>query len=309
MPEESAEWVSYEGDSIPEEFKLSRASGFIAGPAGALWPYKFVTGVLSHLLSEYPKAFHVANHTAVRAIHTEASSSSSQPYRIENSRGTISAKHVIHCTNAHVGHFVPGLRGRIFSATKHSWLFNYDRGFDYLTQLPTGQMMFGRGFANGEGGGVGDLGIAKDDEMSVYIDIHLSGALSAVFGHKAWGPAQGNPIRAMWTGNMAFSTDGFPWVGRLPGSATGRSEHEPEKAGGKTGSEWVCAALGGEGMVQAWLCGKALGTMILKHDGQLVAAADLDLSWFPDQLLVSEKRIAEAEMPKNMPDSRRQSNL
>ena len=194
-------------------------------------------------------------------------------------------------------------------AAKHSWLFNYDRGFDYLTQLPSGQMMLGGGFANGEGGGVGDLGIAKDDEMSVYIDIHLSGALSAVFGHKSWGPVQGDPIQAMWTGSMAFSTDGFPWVGRLPGSATGRSEHEPEKAGGNAGSEWVCAAFGGEGMVQAWLCGKALGTMILKHDGQLIATADLDLSWFPDQLLVSEKRIVEAEMPKNMPDSRRQSSL
>lgn len=194
-------------------------------------------------------------------------------------------------------------------ATKHSWLFNYDCGFDYLTQLPSGQMMFGGGFANGEGGGVGDLGIATDDKMSVYIDIHLSGALSAVFGHKSWGPVQGDPIQAMWTGNMAFSTDGFPWVGRLPGSATGRSEHEPEKTGGNAGSEWVCAAFGGEGMVQAWLCGKALGTMILKHDGQLIATADPDLSWFPDQLLVSEKRIAEAEMPKNIPDSRRQSNL
>jgi glycine/D-amino acid oxidase-like deaminating enzyme len=263
---------------------------------------------------------HVADHTAVKAIHSN--DGSSQLYKIETSRGTISAKHVIHCTNAHVSHLVPGLRGRIFpvrgqmsaqtpgdnfplQATKHSWLFNYDRGFDYLTQLPSGQMMFGGGFASGEGGGVADLGISKDNDMSVYLDIHLSGALSAVFGHESWGPVQGDPIQAMWTGNMAFSTDGFPWVGRLPSSATGR----PEPGSGEAGSEWVCAAFGGEGMVQAWLCGKALGRMILKRDDQLVSTADSDLDWFPHQLLVSEKRIAEAEMPRTMSDTRRQSNL
>lgn len=190
-------------------------------------------------------------------------------------------------------------------AAKHSWLFNYDRGFDYLTQLPTGQMMFGGGFANGEGSGVGDLGISKDDEMSVYLDIHLSGALSAVFGHKSWGSVHGDPIQAMWTGNMAFSTDGFPWVGRLPSSATGRTE----PVGGNMGSEWVCAAFGGEGMVQAWLCGKALSTMILKHDDELVSSADPDLNWFPEQLLVSEERVAVAEMPKTVSEAGRQSHL
>lgn len=256
----------------------------------------------------------------MEAIHS--SNGSNNPYKIETSRGTIYAKHVIHCTNAHVGHLVPGLRGRIFpvrgqmsaqtpgdkfplQATKHSWLFNYDRGFDYLTQLPTGQMMFGGGFANGEGGGVADLGISKDNDMSVYLDIHLSGALSAVFGHESWGPVQGDPIQAMWTGNMAFSMDGFPWVGRLPTSATGRSE----PVGENTGSEWVCAAFGGEGMVQAWRCGKALGTMILKQDDQLVSTADPDLNWFPEQLLVSEKRISEAEMPKSMSETGRRSHL
>ncbi|KAJ5090618.1 hypothetical protein N7532_009302 [Penicillium argentinense] len=309
MPEESAEWIAYDRQSMPEEFKLSRAHGVITGPAGALWPYKFVTGVLSHLLSQYPEQFRVQGHTAVTAIHDNTSSD--YKYRVETSRGVISARHVIHCTNAHVTHLVPGLRGRIFplrgqmsaqtpgnkfpcQAAEHSWMFSYDRGFDYLTQLPSGQMMFGGGFARSEGGGIADLGIATDDELSLYCDIHLSGALPAVFGRQNWGQVKGDPVQAMWTGNMAFSTDGFPWVGQLPSSVThraGSSKHD-------VGSEWVSAAFGGEGMVQAWLCGKALATMLLLKEG--LASTEADISWLPDQMIVTDERIAWAILPRTV---------
>lgn len=277
-----------------------------------------MTGILSHLLSEYPSEFQVADHTAVTAVHYDQNLD--HEYSIETNRGTVHARHVIHCTNAHVGHLVPGLRGRIFpirgqmsaqtpgdkfplQAEKHSWVFNYDRGFDYLTQLPSGQMMFGGGFAQGESFGIADMGVPADNEMSLAVDIHLSGALSAVFGRESWGCVQGNPVQAMWTGNMGFSTDGFPWVGQLPGSLTHRNGTS-NKTG--EGAEWVCAAFCGEGMVQAWLSGKALATMILKKDGHSVE----DLSWFPDQMLVTEERIKNAVLPQVVPDApQRHANL
>ncbi|KAJ6104528.1 hypothetical protein N7523_010848 [Penicillium sp. IBT 18751x] len=318
MSEESKEWIAYERDSIPEEFKLSRANGVIAGPAGALWPYKFVTGVLSRLMEDYPSEFQVADHTSVTAIHDNRDTD--DKFSLETNRGTVHARHVIHCTNAHVGHLVPGLRGRIFpvrgqmssqtpgdkfplQGEKHSWIFNYDRGFDYLTQLPSGQMMFGGGFAQGESLGIADLGVPADNEMSLAIDIHLSGALSAVFGRESWGRVQGNPIQAMWTGNMGFSADGFPWVGKLPSSLTHRNQTS-DKAG--EGAEWVCAAFGGEGMVQAWLSGKALAAMLLIKDGH----SGKDLSWFPEQLLVTEERVKNAKLPHVVSDPpQRHANL
>jgi glycine/D-amino acid oxidase-like deaminating enzyme len=178
-------------------------------------------------------------------------------------------------------------------AAAHSWLFNYDRGFDYLTQLPEGQMMLGGGFAQGEHGGLAELGVPTDSEMSMYIDIHLSGALPAIFGRENWGAVDGDPVQAMWTGNMAFSSDSFPWVGRLPSSATDRSVHAH-------GGEWVCAAFGGEGMVQAWLCGKALGIMVLSSDGGVRKGVDSDLEWFPRQLLSSRERFDVTELPREV---------
>jgi hypothetical protein len=80
-------------------------------------------------------------------------------------------------------------------------------------------------------------------------------------------------------------------VGRLPDAVTCRTDH------GDDGSEWVCAAFGGEGMVQAWLCGKALGTMLLERDGVLVGGG-ADISWFPEQLRVSEERFGVTELPR-----------
>lgn len=159
--------------------------------------------------------------------------------------------------------------------------------------------MFGGGFANGEGGGIADLGISNDSELSLYTDIHLSGALSAIFGRQSWGRVQGDPVQAMWTGNMAFSTDGFPWVGRLPRSVTHRRSGD-----NGNGAEWICAAYGGEGMVQAWMSGKALAIMVLSQDDQLVSTADADLSWVPEQILVTEKRIIAAELPRFIGDRR-----
>ncbi|KAJ5708343.1 hypothetical protein N7488_008144 [Penicillium malachiteum] len=318
MPEEAAEWVAYDTESMPKDFRLSNATGVVAGPAGAIWPYKFVTGVLANLLAGYPHDIQISDRTAVESIQTDSANSK---HTVKTSRGEITARHVIHCTNAHVAHLVPGLRGRIFpvrgqmsaqtpgdnfpcQAYEHSWIFNYHRGFDYLTQLPGGEMMLGGGFAQGEMGGIAELGVPGDHEMSVYIDIHLSGALSAVFGRESWGHVKGDQVQAMWTGNMGFSSDSFAWVGQLPESLTGRASLDKGK-----GAEWVCAAFGGEGMVQCWQSGKALATMLGLQDKELGLNVSSDISWFPEQMRVSQQRISAAELPSSVAAFRRQANL
>ncbi|PYI10915.1 FAD dependent oxidoreductase [Aspergillus sclerotiicarbonarius CBS 121057] len=315
LAEETKEWRAYERGEIPEEFCLPHAQGIVAGPAGAIWPYRFITGVLSRLRREFPQDLMIETNTPITGIQ-ENPDAGDDPlrYTISASRGMIRARHVIHCTNAHVSHLVPSLRGRIYpirgqmsaqhagqkfrcQGEEHSWIFNYDRGFDYLTQLPQSEagqmMMFGGGFAQGEGGGIADLGIAADSELSLYADIHLSGALSVVFGRDNWGSVPRASVDKMWTGNMGFSADGLPWVGQLPASLTKRGVH-----GEGYGAEWVSAAFSGEGMVLAWLCGKALATMLLIHDDQLLQTESRDLSWFPEQMLVTEERIEKAVLPR-----------
>lgn len=149
--------------------------------------------------------------------------------------------------------------------------------------------MFGGGFAQGKGGGIADLGVATDSGVDLYTDIHLSGALSAVFGRGNWGAVSGPAVEMMWTGNMGFSADGLPWVGRLPESLTRRGKDMDLEG---RGQEWISAGFSGEGMVHAWLCGKALAWMIL-DDGQV-------LSWFPEQMLVTEERIKASVLSRSV---------
>ncbi|KAF7590830.1 hypothetical protein BBP40_002299 [Aspergillus hancockii] len=311
MPEESADWQLIEKGEIPQALCLPHARGIVTGPAGALWPYKLVTGILGQLQAKYPGCFQIETNTPVTTISTHSSS----PLRfvLHTPNGVLRARHVIHCTNAHVGHLVPELRGRIYpirgqmssqnpgnkfisQAAEHSWIFNYNRGFDYLTQLPpdsqsAGKMMFGGGFAQG---GIADLGISTDSELSLYCDIHLSGALSAVFGRQNWGHVPGSDTM-MWTGNMGFSADGLPWVGRWP--LDGGSNEELTKEGG---AQWICCGFSGEGMVNAWLCGKAVARMVSMHDRGLSRSDEL--SWFPKRMLVTEERIRSSVLPRNVTD-------
>ncbi|KAG1775012.1 hypothetical protein EV702DRAFT_973857 [Suillus placidus] len=45
--------------------------------------------------------------------------------------------------------------------------------------------------------------------------------------------------------------------------------------------EWIAAGYSGEGMVHAWLSGKAMAEMVLGHEVE---------EWFQDIIRVSEKR-------------------
>ncbi|KAL2808275.1 FAD dependent oxidoreductase-domain-containing protein [Aspergillus granulosus] len=314
LPDETREWELLDKVDVLSELCLPQARGIVTGPAGAIWPYRFITGVLGRLKDEFPQDLVIETNTPVTGIQENCGDeTSSLRYLVHTTRGPISARHVIHCTNAHASHLIPGLRGRIypirgqmsaqhpgdkfpFHGTEHSWIFNYERGFDYLTQLTesdTGKMMmFGGGFAQGEQGGLADLGIAADSELSLYADIHLSGALSAVFGRENWGNVPQPSVESMWTGNMCFSADGFPWVGRLPGSLTRRR-------GGLGGSEWISAAFSGEGMVMAWFCGKAVGKMLLLDENDLTESESTDLDWLPAQMLITDQRIEKAVLPRH----------
>lgn len=293
------------------------------GPAGAIWPYKFVTAILDILKTKHQNDFHIETRTPVLDISVNPPNDTNLRFAVHTSRGTVRAKHVIHCTNAHVGNLVPGLRGNVYpirgqmsaqlpgdafhhQGNERSWLFIYDCGFDYLTQLPhdkssQGEMMLGGGFAQSIGGGIADIGIATDDKLSLYADIHLSGALSAVFRRDAHGRSRGTTVKQMWTGNMCFSADGLPWVGVLPPTLTGRGyDATSEAESSAEGAEWAAVAYSGEGMVQAWLCGKALALMMIRFKScQGWLPAD-EPNWLPEQMLITKERAKSSRLPSKI---------
>lgn len=268
--------------------------GAVTGPAGAIWPYRFISSVFESLKARFPDRTYIETNTAVLEIST-TTTESEHPYLIGTSCGVIKARDIVHATNGHVAHLVPNLRGKIFPirgqmtvqtlngestprnfGSERSWLLRSSKGYDYLTQNPaTGDYFLGGGALQG---GLNDIGNPADDEQSFLALCHLSGALPRMFGNGLGQNSLSSVLKASWTGTLGFSCDGRPWVGRLPDKIC---ERYPGCSKGAAGGEWIAAGFCGSGMVYCWKSGRALADMILGRDA----------SWLPESLLPTEKRL------------------
>lgn len=210
-------------------------------------------------------------------------------------------------------------------------------GYDYLTQLPTGEneLMFGGGWASSMDAAFADVGEVDDTKFSWPVASHLAGALPLYFGAENWGkekePEETEDERnsgvkwgegrtkASWSGILGISADGLPWVGRLSPKLSGRAEpprtctpklshnpltdkdHDSSYSKRTTSSadelveltlppgEWVAAGYTGEGMVHAWMSGKALAFMVLNDEEGIK-------DWFPEILRINERRWKKADI-------------
>ena len=227
-------------------------------------------------------------------------------------RGLMSAQRPGQSLSTHSTHH--GARSHIFYAGP--------TGYDYLTQLPLGEheLMFGGGAAQGGRAILPEVGNTDDSGYNMAIASHISGALPEYFGADHWGregtPQEDNDaqvmwrrgrVKALWTGILGISVDGLPWVGRVPEKVSGRRAPSGAAVSGpKTGTElegapppitppgeWMSAGYSGEGMVNAWMCGRALACMMLGREAEREARLR---EWFPDVMRVTEKRWRKASL-------------
>lgn len=186
-------------------------------------------------------------------------------------------------------------------------------GYDYLTRMPTGEheFMLGGGFAQEGHEGYEAIADTNDSTYSKRVCAHLGGILPRYFGEDNWGregqPPEGDTsdewskgrVKATWSGILGISADLLPWVGRLPPSISGRAAPSnqslsSQQSGNKAfisaaPGEWIAGGYSGEGMVHAWMSGKALAEMVLgrEREGNLV-------EWFPEIFRVSTYRWKKA---------------
>ncbi|OBS27750.1 hypothetical protein FPOA_01693 [Fusarium poae] len=305
MPEE--EHKIWEAEEAREQFGVNElVVGAVSYSAGALWPYRLITGVWNDLLERF-SGLSINTNTPVETVTRTVDGS----YTVKTTRGTITARHVIHTTNAHAGQLLPKLRGSLCGAIAHmsaqrpgasfpsshgnrSWSPIYSPGFDYVTQQPDrpdgtpGDLMVGGGFFRSRHEGIDQMGIWDDSQTHALPLIHVRGIMPTIF-EPQWG--ERSKLVKAWTGIIGFTGDLMPFVGRAPRS--------PVK---KDSGEWVAAGFCGEGMVWAWLCGTALAVMVLGKEGE-----DLEEGvgrpggkleeWFPQDLLsVDDARLRRADI-------------
>jgi glycine/D-amino acid oxidase-like deaminating enzyme len=267
FPDEKAAWGVYAGEEARTKFAVPRACGVLVFKAGALSPYNLVTTALEQLSARHPN-FSV--HPLTPIVFLAPSVIAGLTMARTAAGGLITARHVVHATNGYLSHLLPGFAGKVFPVRgtmtaqapgarfphkdgERSWSFIWQKGFDYCIQRPDGTIMLGGGLLNAEDDGLVDIGAPADDaaHVSVLAAAHLRGLPPTVFGDAGWGASAGGTT---WTGVMGWSADTLPFIGAVGPEATGRASSGAH--------EWVCGGYGGEGMVNAWLCGAALGRML-----------------------------------------------
>ncbi|OQE20034.1 hypothetical protein PENSTE_c014G01731 [Penicillium steckii] len=271
---------------LKKEFKLSsRCVGAIGVPSASVWPYKWITGVLGHLIDT--EKLNVQTNTIVTSILDD---SSSEYATVCTNRGKIRAKNVIHAGNAWMSHLVPELRPFVspvrvnvvhFGAStndqadqstcvsdrspfqlssKYSlWLRYGEKDYDYLIQRNDGGLVVGRACT-------GRKATSDDSTTDIAPMQHLRGFAEEALGSVSAGSS--SYIDHQWSGIVAFTQDGVPFAGRLP------------FAGYK--HQWVCGAFHATGMIKAFRTSQAVAAMVL---------GDQPSNDFPRSFLVTDERV------------------
>ena len=242
--------------------------GAIGMPAGTVWPYKFVTGMFEKLVSQ--NGLSIQTNTVVTAVTEEPQDNFAT---VQTSRGNIRAQHVVHATNAWMSHLIDELRPFVspvranvqrqmpnpntLRVNNYSYWLRYgEKDYDYMIQKHDGAFIIGR--AN-----TGRRATADDSKRDVLPHAHLRGVTPQFFnfGTKL-------DVTHAWSGSVAFTQDGNPFVGRFPSS---KRQHQ-----------WVCGAYQGIGMVRAFRTAQMLALLLLDEE---VPAE------YPRSMLLTESRL------------------
>ena len=261
-----------------KKLRIPTAKGaVVTNVAGRMWPYKFVAGILERLLANPTSrsgTFNLQTNTTAtsitRADDVDPDSPEPAAWKVSTAdRGSIVASYVVLATNAYTPAILPEFadllvpaRGQMSSLVPSESLAGENRlqtsfGFlghgqdDYLVQRPNetgGHLMFGGGRAYGP-----SLGVSDDSTIDENTARYLRHALIDHLGpyaHQSNLTPTTSELSATheWTGIMSFSRDNLPWVGPVP--------NRP--------SVFMSAGYTGHGMPNAWLCGGAVGKMILE---------------------------------------------
>jgi glycine/D-amino acid oxidase-like deaminating enzyme len=195
---------------------------------------------------------------------------------------------------AHISAQNPGHHSYTGFHGDRSWSIIYGPDdFDYITQKPgEGDIMLGGGTFRSKNNSLDQIGIWDDSVTDVFTSAHLAGILPIVFSQEKQQRQVKTQLRYLqqhWSGIISLTADSLPFVGKLDSRV--KNSHDVEG----NSSEWIAAGYNGEGLVFAWLCGTALGIMIMGSEQEDLPASPgfpggrLE-EWFPKELLLDKKR-------------------
>jgi glycine/D-amino acid oxidase-like deaminating enzyme len=283
----AARYEFYDSAETASRFLTPGAVGSISYEAGSLSAYRLTIGILKLALE---KGLKLHCNTPVQMAGRVCHEEQFDHWVLATPRGLITTQKVIHATNGYMAHLMTSLQGVIVplrgivtaqrpgksmpaNGLDHTYSFIYKNGYEYMIPRPKGtkfdgDIIIGGGLTKTANDGIGEYGNTDDTSLNDDIIDYLNGSTETIFGEN-WG--EDDPegrIRMAWSGIMGYSADGHPLVGKMPQSGL-----------------YIAASFQGHGMVNCFLCAKALVAMLLDKDDE-----KLD-RWFPRAYRMSEKRL------------------
>ena len=227
-------------------------------PACSLWPYKFVSQLLSRLVDR--KAVNLQTNTQVTRISKNDTNGTSIVY---TSRGPIKARKIVFATNGYTAGILPEYSERIipvkgtashirpakpiYPHLRNTYNIHYspDR-VDYLNPRPDGGIVVGGGKWLYESERSKWEGQWDDSTLLNEVGPHFEGLMQRNF--KGWENSEATGFH-MWTGFMGYTSDGLPHIGEIPGFE---------------GRRYICAGFNGGGMSYIFTAARALAKMVLE---------------------------------------------
>ena len=284
----AAKYTFWNADETASRFLAPGALGAITFEAGSLDAYELVTGILQLALGRGLQLYCNTPAVSLSKVSTEEGATS---WIVQTPRGKLMAKKLILATNGYTAHLYPKLQGVIIpirgfvtaqrpgrampgTGLGLTYSFIYKKGFEYLIPRPAGSkfagdIVIGGGLTQTADDGLQEYGNTDDAALNQDIIDYLENCTERFFS-KNWGEdsAEGR-IRAAWSGIMGFSGDSYPFIGPVPG--------EDEL--------FIAAAFQGHGMVNCFLCAKALTQMLFKPGLNNLH------HWFPNAYRMTEDRL------------------
>lgn len=286
MGDKAPKHIFHDTKATADKYLAPNSVGSLEYESGSLSAYKFTIGVLKLALK---KGLNLQCNTPATAI---SKTPDGLLWTVETPRGGIKAKKLVLATNGYSAHVFPRLQGVIVplrgvvtaqrpgqhmpqTGLPTTYSFIYADGFEYMITRPAGtkfegDIVIGGGMHVAADEGMSEYGNTDDTTYDVDSAAYLEACTRRYFGPQNWGPdhADGH-CRRTWSGVMGFSSDGYPFVGPVPGED----------------GLFLDASFQGHGMVLCFLCARAAASMIEGYDD-----AELD-RWLPRAYRVTEERL------------------